>query len=157
MDFNHLHVRCGPYQILVPGENVVGINPAGGEDVTRTPRRRALGAGLPLMIDVRLLLGLEPAAPSEPRVHVHWKRSDCDLRAVFVVDAVDGLRGGFEAEFLPLPRVPQDFQRLFDGLVANANDGFLLRLRKDIYPILDKWRDRRRFCRAVVGASTAGV
>jgi hypothetical protein len=157
MDFNHLHVRCGPYRILVPGQNVIGINPAGGDNVARIPRRRALDAGLSLMIDARLLLGLEPAARSDPQVHVHWKRSDDELRAVLVVDAVEGLRGGFEAEFLPLPRVPQDFQRLFDGLVANTDDGFLLRLRKDIYPILDKWRDRRRFCRAVIGAVAAAA
>jgi hypothetical protein len=151
MEFSHLHVRCGPYRILVPGDNVTGVDPA-NEHPVRVPLHRARQQGWPLMIDARLLLGLDPAGPTEPRVNIQWRATESTLRAVVVVDGVEGLRGGFDAEFLPLPRVPPAFYNLFDGLVYDTDGGFLLRLRQDILPRLDDSYSRRRFCRAVIGA-----
>ncbi len=152
MEFSHLHVRCGPYRILVPGENVAGIDPATSHGLVRVPLHRARNQGWPLIIDARLLLGLDPAGPTEPRVNIQWRATESALRAVVVVDGVEGLRGGFDAEFLPLPRVPPAFYSLFDGLVYDIDGGFLLRLRQNIQPRLDDAYSRRRFCRAVIGA-----
>lgn len=151
MEFGYLHVRCGPYRILVPGDNVVSIDPMPDLGGHRPSLSQARRQGSSLIIDGRTLLGLDVAAPSEPRVIIHWNSTQLSVRAALVVDGVEGLRGGYDAEFLPLPRVPPAFNLLFDGLVYDSDGGFLLRLRRDVRPSLDTVDGRRRFCRAVIG------
>jgi hypothetical protein len=152
MDFRYLHVRCGPFRILVPGENVAGIDLANEARVARVPLHRARRDGWPLVIDVRAFLGLDAVRLRDTQVNINWHATSSPLRAVLVVDGVEGLRGGFDAEFLPLPRVPPAFQFMFDRLVHDSAGSFLLRLRPDIQPNLADRSNRRRFCRAVVGA-----
>lgn len=151
MEFGYLHVRCGPYRILVPGDNVTSIEPMPELGAPRPSLRRIRAQGGCLLIDLRTLLGLEAAGRSEPCVIIHWCVTPPSIRAALVVDGVEGLRGGYDAEFLPLPRVPPAFNLLFDGLVYDSDGGFLLRLRHDVLPSLDTVDSRRRFCRAVVG------
>jgi hypothetical protein len=152
MEFGYLHVRCGPYRILVPGDNVASIDPMPELGAHRPCLRQARAQGCTLIIDSRTLLGLAAAGPSDPRVIVHWALPHFAAHAALVVDGVEGLRGGYDAEFLPLPRVPPDFNTLFDRLVYEAESVFLLRLRRDAQPILNNVTGRRRFCRAVIGA-----
>jgi hypothetical protein len=152
MEFGYLHVRCGPYRILVPGDNVASIDPMPELGAHRPSLRQARALGCALIIDGRTLLGLAVAGPSDPRVIIHWTSARFTADAALVVDGVEGLRGGYDAEFLPLPRVPPDFNALFDGLVYEADGAFLLRLRRDARPILDGVNCRRRYCRAVIGA-----
>jgi hypothetical protein len=152
MEFGYLHVRCGPYRILVPGDNVSSIDPLPEHGPARIPLHQARRQGWSLVLEARTLLGLEPAAPSPSRVIIHWHAVHNAVQAAVVVDGVEGLRGGYDAEFLPLPRVPPGFHDLFDRLVYDADGGFLLRLRQDVQPALDHTDSRRRFCRAVIGA-----
>jgi len=123
MEFRYLHVRCGPYRILLPGENIGGIDPATD--------------------------GTDEAGP---QVHIFWRQPDGPVCAILAVDGVEGLRGGFEAEFLPLPRAPLGFQRMFDRLVYDGSGGFLLRLRPNFKPQLGDIPARRQFLRALTGA-----
>lgn len=152
MEFGYLNVWCGHYRILVPGENIAGIESETGRRVVRLPLRQARLQGWPLMLQARVLLGLEPAGPTAPRVNIHWRRSDDAIRAVLVVDGVDGLRSGSDDDFLPLPIVPRGFHRLFDRLAYDGDGGFLARLRHDVCLAFDDTADRRRFLRALVGA-----
>jgi hypothetical protein len=68
-----------------------------------------------------------------------------------MVDGVEGLRSSYEAEFLPLPRVPWEFSLLFDRLIHAPGGPFMLRLRENIVPPLETLADRRRFCRSFMG------
>jgi hypothetical protein len=153
MEFGLLHVRCGPYRILVPGDNVLGIDPAPERAPAKLSLHLARQGGLQPVIDARLYLG---SGPLEPGVIVHWRASGREASASLIVDGVEGLRGGYEADVLPLPRVPRLFRLLFDGLVYDSNGGFLLRLRQDAQPVLDDFESRRRFCRAIVGHQQSG-
>ena len=151
MEFGYLHVCCGPYRILVPAENVAGVDPDVMTQLVRVPLRQARRLGWPLVVDARALLGLSAAGSGEPRVNIHWRRTDDTIGAVLVVDRADSLRSGVDADFLPLPRVPRAFHDLFDRLLFD--DGrFMIRLRRDISLRLDDRASRRRFCRAVLGA-----
>jgi len=152
MRFGHLLVRCGPHRVLVPGDNVAAIEEMSDLTVTTTSILRARQPGWPLVLDTRILLCFAPADRAAPRVAIHWHSSDGSRRAILVVDAVDGLRHDDDVT-LPLPRVPLSFRALFDGLVANGGDTFLLRLRNDVRPLLDTFAHRRDFVRAVLGAS----
>jgi hypothetical protein len=151
MEFGYLHVRCGPYRILVPGDNVSSIDSMSDLPPRHVSLHQSRSQGRALVIDGRTLLGVEAAGPSEPRVMIHWCSTRFPVNATLVVDGVEGLRGGYDAEFLPLPRVPTAFDQLFDRLVHDAEGGFLLRLRQDIQPALDTFNSRRIFCRAVIG------
>jgi hypothetical protein len=156
MEFGLLHVRCGPYRILVPGDNVLGIDPPPEQAPAKLSLHQARQKGWPPMIDARLYLGSDPAKTLEPGVIVHWRASGREACASLIVDGVEGLRGGYEADVLPLPRVPRLFRLLFDGLVYDSSGGFLLRLRQDAQPVLDDFDSRRRFCRAIVGHQQSG-
>jgi hypothetical protein len=147
-DHGYLEVRCGGHRILLPGEGIVGI----GLDVTphlvHLPLPRARRLGFPLVIDLRIVLGLTPAAA--PGTTVEWQSPpDGDSTIVLAVDAAERLHSDVEARFLPLPRVPPVFHALFDALMID--DGrILMRLRRDIDM---RGRDsRRRLCQAVLGA-----
>ncbi len=151
MEFGYLHVRCGPYRILIPGDNVSSIDPLPELGPRQLSLHLARLQSCSLIIDGRTLLGIDAAGPVEPRVMIHWSSMCFAVNVALVVDGVEGLRGGYDAEFLPLPRVPVAFDRLFDRLVYDADGGFLLRLRQDIQPALDTSISRRGFCRAVIG------
>jgi hypothetical protein len=151
MRFGHLLVRCGPYRILVPGDNIVAIGEVADLALATIPIRRALQLGWPLVMDTRVLLGLDPTGRGAPRVNIQWRSHDGTRRAVLGVDGVDGLRYSDDADVLKLPRVPLNVRGLFDGLVRDG-DGFLLQLRTDVSPLLDTVTHRTRFVRAVLGA-----
>ncbi|KJV09844.1 hypothetical protein VZ95_08875 [Elstera litoralis] len=103
-------------------------------------------------MDARRLLGLTPNGTGAP-VHIFWRQPEGPVCAILAVDGVEGLRGGFEAEFLPLPRAPLGFQRMFDRLVYDGSGGFLLRLRQNFTPQLSDIPGRRQFLRALTGAA----
>lgn len=151
MDFRYLHVRCGPYRILLPGENIGGIDPATDAPSAHRSFHRIRRDGWLPMIDSRRLLGLT-TDEAGPQVHIFWRQPDGPVCAILAVDGVEGLRGGFEAEFLPLPRAPLGFQRMFDRLVYDGSGGFLLRLRPNFKPELGDVPARRQFLRALTGA-----
>jgi hypothetical protein len=152
MRFGHLLVRCGPYRILVPGNNVAAIEEVSDLNLAVVSIHQARRQGWALVMDARILVGIDPAECAAPRVNIHWRSSDGSRGAVIGVDGVDGLRHGDDADVLKLPRVPMSFRGLFDGLVRDG-EGFLLRLRNDVGPSLDSPAHRRRFARAVLGAS----
>jgi len=153
MRFGHLLVRCGPYRILVPGDNVAAIEEVSDFKLASVSIRQARRHGWPLVMDARVLVGIDPAGCASPRVNIHWRSHDGSRRAVIGVDGVDGLRHGDDADVLKLPRVPANFRGLFDGLICDGGTGFLLRLRGDVSPALDTDKHRRCFVRAVLGAS----
>jgi hypothetical protein len=153
MRYGHLLVRCGPHRILVPGDNIATIEEVSDLAPAAISTRLARRNGWQLVLDARVLLGLDPAASAPPRVNIHWHSRDGARRAVLGVDAVDGLRHGDEADVLTLPRVPRRFRGLFDGLVPDDGGGFLFRLRGDVSQALDSPVRRRRFLRAVMGAA----
>ncbi len=152
MEFRYLHVRCGPYRILLPGENIGGIDPATDVPTARQSFHRARRDGWLPMIDARRLLGVTTESGGAP-VHIFWREPDGAVCAILAVDGVEGLRGGFEAEFLPLPRAPLGFHKMFDRLVYDKDGGFLLRLRQNFQPSLGDIRGRRRFLGAITGAT----
>ncbi len=151
MEFDYLKVRCGPYHVLVPGANVARIEQVPNMGQSHLSLRRARQKGGILIIDGRTLLGLNPPVAAGSHVVVHWSLFGEPVGAALVVDGVDGLRSGYEAEFLPLPRVPWEFSLLFDGLIHTPGSPFMLRLRKNIVPPLETPADRRRFCRSFIG------
>jgi len=152
MRIAYLRVRCGPYRILVPGDNITSIEEGVAADVAAVSIRQARRRGWPLVMDARVLLGLDPVGTDVPRINIHWHSNDGRRRAVLGVDGVDGLRDGEDADVLTLPRVPSHVRALFDGLLCDGGDGFLLQLRRDVRPPLDTMRHRRGFVRAVLGA-----
>jgi hypothetical protein len=152
MQFGHLLLRCGPHRILVPGDNVAAIDEVSDLDLAAVSIRQARLHGWPLVMDARVLLGIDAAGRPAPRVNVYWHSHDDSRRAVVRVDGVDSLRHGDDADVLKLPRVPIAFRGLFDGLVPDGADGFLLQLRRDVCPALDTARHRACFVRAVLGA-----
>jgi hypothetical protein len=146
MEFGYLQIACGPYRVLIPGENIQQIDP-GALSLRQGPGWRRIGRMA--VLDGRALLGLPGGQMSSP-VAVIWRGGG--RMAMLLVDQVVGLRGGFDAEFLPLPRVTPGFQALFDRIVYDRDGGFLLCLRRDAPEILSDWPGRRRFCRAVTGS-----
>ncbi len=152
MEFHYLHVRCGPYRILLPGKNIGGIDSATDAPTGRQSFRRARREGRLPMIDARRLLGLAAEGGGTP-VHIFWRQPDGAVCAILAVDGVEGLRGGFEAEFLPLPRAPLGFHEMFDRLVYDKDGSFLLRLRQNFQPFLGDIPGRRRFLGAITGAT----
>jgi hypothetical protein len=150
MRFGHLGVRCGPYRILVPGENITAINEVLDDDLAPISIHQARHRGWPLVMDARVLLGIEPAPAGASRIDIQWHSGM--RRAVLRVDAVEGLRHDDDDDVLKLPRVPMHVRGLFDGLVRDGSDGFLLQLRRDVSPPLDTTSRRTRFVRAVLGA-----
>ena len=153
MRFGHLLVRCGPHRILVPGDNVAAIEEGSDVLVKSISIRRAMRSGWTMVLDTRILLGLDPTGRASPRVHIHWHSHDGRRRAMLGVDGVEGLRHDDDADVLPLPRVPAVFRALFDGLVHGDGDAFLLRLRHDVCPAFDTVSHRRGFVSAMMGAS----
>jgi hypothetical protein len=151
MLFGHLLVNCGPYRILVPAENIASIDEVSDIDVAAISIRQARDRGWPLVMDTRILLGLDPAGCAPSRVNIQWHSRDGSRHAVLRVDGVDGLRNG-GAGVLKLPRVPVNVRGLFDGVVCDGAAGFLLQLRRDVSPPLDTSGRRARFVRAVIGA-----
>jgi hypothetical protein len=152
MRFGHLGVRCGPYRILIPGENIAAINEVSGDEPASISIHQARLRKWPLVMDARVLLGLEPASKGAPSIDIQWHSNDGQRQAVLRVDAVDGLRHDDSDDVLNLPRVPATVRGLFDGLVRDGADGFLLQLRRDVSPPLDTADSRHRFARAVLGA-----
>jgi hypothetical protein len=152
MRFGHLGVRCGPYRILVPGENIAAINEVAGDEFSSISIHQARRLGWPLVMDARVLLGLDPARKGASCIDIQWHSNDGQRQAVLRVDAVDGLRHDDSDDVLRLPRVPATVRGLFDGLVRDGSDGFLLQLRRDVSPPLDTTDRRYRFVRAVLGA-----
>ena len=150
-DFGYLEVGCGPYRILMPAENVGGVDPDFAGRVARLSPRYARRSAWPLVIDARTLLGLG-AGSAEPGVNVYWRRTDDTVRAILVVDRVDSLRSGVDGDFLPPPLVPRAFHDMFDLLLVEKDGHFLMRLRQDICLRLDDRASQRRFCRAILGA-----
>ena len=151
MRFGHLLVRCGPYRILVPGDNIVAIDEVADVELASISIHQAVQLGWPLVMDTRVLLGLNPPAKGVARVNIQWRSRDGNRRAVLGVDGVDGLRYSDDADVLKLPRVPANVRELFDGVVRDG-DGFMLQLRTDVSPLLDTMIRRIRFVRAVLGA-----
>jgi hypothetical protein len=152
MRFGNLLVNCGPYRILIPGENIAAINEDSGQELASISIRQARDLGWPLVINTRILLGLDPAGSATSRVNIQWHSCDGSRRTVLRVDGVDGLRHGGDTDVLKLPRVPNDMRGLFDGLVCDGNAGFLLQLRRDVSPPMDTTERRTRFARSVLGA-----
>jgi hypothetical protein len=152
MQFGHLLVNCGPYRILVPGENIAAIDEGSDQDLVAISIRQARKRGWPLVIDARVLLGLDAAGRSRPRVSIQWHSTDNVRHAVLRVDGAESLHHGSGTDALKLPRVPTEFRDLFDGLVCDGGTGFLLRLRHDVCAPVDTGRRRERFVRAVLGA-----
>jgi hypothetical protein len=152
MRFGHLGVRCGPYRILVPGENIVAINEVSDDKLAAISIRQARRRGWPLVMDARILLGLDPAGKGASCIDIQWHSNDGMRRAVLRVDGVDGLRHDDADDVLKLPRVPVNVRGLFDGLVCDGANGFLLQLRRDVSPPLDTVGRRIRFVHAVLGA-----
>jgi hypothetical protein len=152
MRFGHLLVRCGPYRILVPGDNVAAIDEVSDLGLAAISIRLARLRRWPLVMDARVLLGIDPVGCAPPRVNIYWHSHDDSRRAVLRVDSVDSLRHGDDAEVLKLPRVPMEVRGLFDGLVRDGGHGFLLQLRADVCPALDTTRHRACFVRAILGA-----
>jgi hypothetical protein len=152
MPFGHLGVRCGPYRILIPGENIAAINEVSGDELAPISIHQARRRGWPLVMDARILLGLDPAGKGASSIDIQWHSNDGQRQAVLRVDAVDGLRHDDGDGVLKLPRVPATVRGLFDGLVRDGSDGFLLQLRRDVTPPLDTADHRSRFARAVLGA-----
>ena len=147
MNFGYLHVRTGPHRILLPGDLVIKVDPPAPLP-PRLPWTVATRRGAwPILIDSRRILDLPPSDDPDVRIVIHWRAASTPVRIAF--DAVEGLRAGFEREFLPLPRVPLPFERLFDGLIHESDGGFLLRLRRDAQPASPELRDRKRLLRAV--------
>ena len=131
---------------------MIGIDPAPDQNTNSISLYQARVQGWRLIVNARVLLGLEPAEAQEPQVIVHWAEMETDNHAFLMVDGVEGLHGGYDGEFLPLPRVPPGFHRYFDHLVYDGDGGFFLRLRSNLKPSLDSFRSRRRFCAAFIGA-----
>jgi hypothetical protein len=152
MQFGQLRVRCGPYTILIPGENVGAIDPAADLAPLDVSVRIARRHGFTLVLDARRLLDLDPRPQGAPRVNIHWHSLDDTSRAVLAVDGVDGLRYSDTDDLLALPRVPARMRRLFAGVVADGDGKFLLQLRRDVSPRLDSRAARLRFARAISGA-----
>ena len=151
-DLGYLQVCCGPYRILVPTENVSGVDPDFAPKIARSPLRQARRLARPFVIDARVLLGLS-SEPDRAGVSVHWRRTDDSVRAVLLVDRVESLRSGVEEDLLPLPRVPRHFHDMFDLLLVERSGQVSMRLRRDVNLRLDDRAGRRRFCRAVLGSA----
>jgi hypothetical protein len=156
MRFGHLGVRCGPYRILIPGENIAAIDEGADHGFAAVSIHEARRQGWPLVMDTRVLLGLEPARSDAATIDIQWHSNDGQRQAVLRVDAVDGLRHDDDDGVLKLPRVPSLVRDVFDGLVRDGADGFLLQLRQDVRPPLDTMCHRCRFVRAVLGARVVG-
>jgi hypothetical protein len=149
-DFGHLQVCCGPYRILVPVENIGGIESDAACLFAHSPVREARRLERPLVIDARALLGLE-AKPEEIGACIYWRRMDDRVRAALLVDRIDSLRSGVEADFLPPPLVPRAFHHMFDLLLIAEDGHFLMRLRQDVSLNLDDRASRRRLSHAIRG------
>lgn len=122
----YLHVRCGPYGILLDLRHVVEVGDAGTVvDGTgwRAWRERNLR-----VTDLCAHLGLA-AASRRQQVVV----SDTDGFSIIDVEHVEGLREFAEACFLPLDGLGAALERLADAVVPGSQaGGCLLRLRHPV-------------------------
>lgn len=149
MQFGNLLVRSGPHRILVPGENVAGIEPAADLGLAAMPWQEARRRGWSLVFDTRRLLGA--ASGGLAGVVVHWHARDGGRQAVLCVDAVEGLSEDNDRTLLQ-PRLPRALRPLFSGVVHDGDGGFRLQLRRDAALPLDQPGQRRHLARAILGA-----
>jgi len=119
----YLHVRAGPYQMLLDVEGVHEILELSGEDDGGASGHRGWRGRVLTSINGRALLGLDDYVL--PRVHpgVVYSAGEDETPVMLELDGVERLRSADGNNLSALPRVPEQAFLLFDGVLSDKGMG----------------------------------
>jgi len=119
----YLHVRAGPYQMLLDAEGVHEILELSGEDDGGASGHRGWRGRVLTSINGRTLLGLDDHVL--PRVHpgVVYSAGEDETPVMLELDGVERLRSADGNNLSALPRVPEQAFLLFDGVLSDKGMG----------------------------------
>jgi hypothetical protein len=143
----HVSIRCGPFRILFPTENI-GFIEASPVPFHRPARRRDVDQAH-LMVDLRVLSG-EAEAASTHGVMLQWRSTDGARAMQLIVDAVEEIIDCQEEELRPAPILPKRLCPLIDRVVRAPSGAFLLRVVPDVDLTLRSVAERRLYARSLM-------
>ena len=118
----YLHVRAGPYQMLLDAEGIHEILDLSDKDSEAAGHRDWRGRVL-TSVNGRTLLGLKDNVLPLLHAGVVYSSGDEDTLIMFELDKVERLRLAEEGCLLRLPYVPEQASRLFDGVLHDKISG----------------------------------